>query len=372
MNLLIKPASSLCNLRCRYCFYLDSAENRITPSYGVMSEETLKNLTQKALMAGEREVTFAFQGGEPTLAGLVFFKKAVEFQKKYNTQHVKVSNAIQTNGIVMNEEWAQFLKENQFLVGISLDGTKECHDAFRLDAEGKGTYQRVMKSIGLLEQYGVDFNILTVVNSQTAKKIQSIYSFFKKCNFPYLQFIPCLQPFGHEGEKLPFTLSAKDWGIFLGNLFDLWYRDFMVGKAPHIRQFENYVEMLLGYPPESCGMSGICSMQNVIEADGGCYPCDFYVLDRYLLGNLNTVDFKEINKRREELLFIEQSANIHEKCRQCKYLNICRGGCKRYCEPFSKEERSLNVLCEGYYQFFQHSGERLVSIAKAVGIPKRQ
>ncbi len=369
MNIMIKPASGLCNLRCKYCFYLDTLENREVKNYGFMSIETLENLVKNATDFAGDILTIAFQGGEPTLVGLDFYKSFIEFCNKYKKPTQKINFAIQTNGIVIDDEWAMFLKENNFLVGISLDGTKESHDNFRVFEDGKGTYNAVFNAIKTLEKHKVDFNILTVVNSITAKKIQTIYNFFKKSGFEYLQFIPCLQPFGKEGEKLPFTLFAKDFGNFLCNLFDLWHRDFLNGTAPHIRQFENYIEMLLGYPPESCGMSGVCSMQHIIEADGQCYPCDFYVLDEYKLGNVNEVDFNAINDKRKELKFVEDSIKFNDKCRSCKFGGICRGGCKRYCEPFLDDgTRSLNLLCEGYEKFFSHSLSRLQQTAKLISM----
>ncbi len=367
MNLLIKPASSLCNLRCEYCFYHDSAKNREVVSYGIMSIETLENLLIKAFEYSSKECTIAFQGGEPTLAGLDFYNKYIEIVNKHNKKSLKINHAIQTNGTLIDEDWAKFLKENNFLVGVSLDGPKDCHDAFRFDTNDKGSYNSVMKGISHLEKHKVDYNILCVVNSVTAKKIQSIYNFYKKNNFEYLQFIPCIQPFGEHNSKMPFSLSSKDYSRFMCTLFDLWYKDIQSGQATHMRDFENYIEMLLGYPPESCGKSGICSAQYVIEADGGCYPCDFYVLDKYKLGNVNEQSFKEIDDKRLELKFIENSAKIPQKCRECKYFRICRGGCKRYCEPFAEnEERDLHLLCDGYYQFFEHCADRLVSLARQV------
>lgn len=364
INIMIKPASSLCNLRCKYCFYFDTADNRETASYGIMTEDTLENVVKKAFEFADTTITIAFQGGEPTLAGLPFYKKFVELQKKYAKPNIQINNAIQTNGININEEYAKFFYENKFLVGISLDGTKDCHDTFRVFPDGRGSYNKVMANIEILKKHNVDFNILCVVNSITAKKIQSVYNFYKKNNFEYLQFIPCLQPFGSEGEKMPFTLSAKDWGTFLCNLFDIWYRDFIAGSNVHIRQFENYIEMILGFPPESCGMSGICSHQNIVEADGTVYPCDFYVLDRYRLGNLNDEDFNDIYKTRSEIQFIEDSRKINSKCMNCKFIGICRGGCKRYCEPFNEDnERALNLLCEGYMKFFEYSYPRLRKLA---------
>ena len=369
MNLLIKPASSACNLRCQYCFYNDSAKNRTVECYGLMSLETLENLIKNTLEYAEEFCTIAFQGGEPTLVGLDFYKKLIEFQKRYNYKKLRINNAIQTNGTLITDEWAKFFKENNFLVGVSLDGPKDCHDAFRMDKQDKGSFNDVMRGIACLDKFKVDYNILCVVNSVTAKKIQSIYNFYKKNKFVYLQFIPCIQPFGEEEEKMPFSLNSKDYTKFMCTIFDLWYRDLQTGQSIHIRDFENYVEMLLGYPPESCGKSGICSMQYIIEADGGCYPCDFYVLDKFKLGDVNKDTYAQIDAKRKELKFIEHSAKMHEKCKTCKYFRICRGGCKRYCEPFKNNgERQLNLLCDGYYNFFEHCGERLIELAKRVSM----
>lgn len=370
-NVLIKPASSLCNLRCTYCFYLDSAQNREQESYGIMTEETLETVIKNAFTPEMQNLTIAFQGGEPTLAGLPFFKKAVEFIEKYNTRKINVNKAIQTNGILVDDDWAEFFKENNFLVGVSLDGPKDCHDPFRCDINGKGSHKKVMAAIEILRKHNVDFNILCVVNSITAKKIQSIYTFFKKQNFEYLQFIPCLQGFGKEEEKMPYTLSAKDFGTFMCNLFDLWYRDFTTTGLPHIRQFENYVEMMLGYPPESCGMSGFCVCQNVIEADGSIYPCDFYVLDKFRLGNAKTNSYDEIYQEGIDRGFVQNKLIVHDDCKTCRFLNICRGGCRRYCEPVEGENRNKNALCEGFMRFFSHCTPRMIEIAKSLNHLRR-
>lgn len=364
INLLIKPSSGQCNMHCDYCFYCDVMQNREQSSFGFMSLETIENVIKKALEFAEQECTIAYQGGEPTLIGLDFFKKTIEFQNKYNVNNVKINNALQTNGYAITEEWAQFFVENNFLVGLSLDGTKDTNDIFRHNKALNGTFNKIMETVKIFNKYNVQYNILTVVNSQTAKKINSIYSFFKKNNFKYLQFIPCLQPIGKESEKKPYTLTAKAYGEFLNKLFDFWYKDVLEGNEVHIRQFENYIEMLLGYPPESCGMSGICGYQNVIEADGSVYPCDFYVLDKWKLGNLNENTFEEIYQKRTEVKFIEESMNIDEKCSNCKYFPLCRGGCKRYREPFENGKYQLNSFCKSYEMFFEHCGERLVGLAK--------
>lgn len=356
ISVLIKPASGMCNLQCKYCFYHDETKNRKVESYGFMSEETLDKVIQKALDFSDTACSFTYQGGEPFLRGLDFFRKSIELQKKYNTKGVNILNAIQTNGTCLDEKWAEFLKENNFLVGISLDGTEFTHDYFRVDSKGKGSFKRVADGIELLKKNNIDFNILTVVNAVTAKKISQIYEFYKQNGFEYLQFIPCLNPIGMEKERFPYTLTPKAYGHFLKTLFDLWYNDLQKGIIIHIQQFEEYVKMLLLMPTDVCGMNGICSCQHAVEADGEVYPCDFYVMDEYKLGNLNEVSFMEINEKRKEIRFIEESAKIHEDCKDCKYAPICRGGCRRHRAP-------KNYFCTSYYEFFEYSIHRFEKVA---------
>lgn len=366
IHLLIKPSSGSCNLNCSYCFYRDITEKREQALFGFMSLDTLENVIRKALIFADSECTLAYQGGEPTLVGLEFYRKSVELQQEYNRKNLKIHNAIQTNGFGLDAQWASFFHDNNFLVGLSLDGTKDTHDAFRHDYSNKDTFNEIMKTVNLFNNYKVEYNILTVVNARTAKRINSIYSFFKKNNFEYLQFIPCLNPLGEENEKYDYTLTSQAYGHFLKTLFELWYQDFISGKQVHIRQFENYIEMLLGYPPESCGMSGVCSFQNVIEADGEVYPCDFYVLDEFKLGNLNSVDFEQIEENRRQTQFVEISTKVHEDCKTCEYMFICRGGCKRYREPCIDGEYGLNRFCSAYKDFFSYALPRLHELAQRI------
>ncbi len=359
INVLIKPASGMCNIRCSYCFYHDEAQNREIESYGFMSEETLEQVIRKTIDYSDTACTIAYQGGEPTLRGLDFFRKSIEYQNKYNVRNLKIENAIQTNGISLNDEWAEFLRDNKFLVGISLDGTSFTHDSFRMDGKGEGTFQKVMAAISLMKEYRVDYNILTVVNALTAKKASQIYEFYKQNGYKYLQFIPCLNPIGKSEERFPYSLTPKGYSQFLKTLFDLWYNDFQKGNIVHIQQFEGYIKMLLRMQPDVCGMSGICSCQHIVEADGEVYPCDFFVLDEYKLGNLKQVSFEEINRKRQELQFIEQSAIVHEDCSKCKYYAICRGGCRRLRNP-------KNTFCTAYYEFFDYAIRRLEKIAACV------
>ncbi len=363
ISLLIKPVSSNCNLRCKYCFYHSLAENREIKSYGIMDINTLETLVKKTLAYADMTCTFAFQGGEPTLAGLEFFEKLIEFQKKYNIKGVKVNNTLQTNGIVIDDGWAKFLHDNNFLVGLSLDGTKDIHDMNRIDSSNKGTFNRVMKTVDLFNKYKVEYNILFVVNSTVAKHAAKIYNFFKRKNFRYLQFIPCLDPLGEPGGQI-YSLTPDRFTTFLKTLFDLWYEDIKNGNIISIRYFDNLVSMLMGYPPENCGMSGVCRCQFVVEADGGVYPCDFYVIDQWNLGNLKESDFDEIAKSDVVKEFIEVSRYVDPKCRQCKWLNLCRGGCRRNREPFADGKPILNYLCSSYMEFFEYTAPRLYDLAR--------
>lgn len=366
IQLLVKPSSGNCNMRCEYCFYYDIAENRKQASYGFMSGETLEQMIKKTLEYAEGECTIAYQGGEPTLCGLDFFKKSLEFEKRYNLHGVTIHHAIQTNGYRLTEEWAEFLAENHFLAGISLDGSKDTHNAYRKNAGGEDTFFDVLKTVDLFRRHRVEFNILTVVNRRTAMKIRKIYQFYKKNQFDYLQFIPCLDPLGETRNSREYSLTSELYGQFLKELFDLWYDDLLKGEQPYIRQFENYIAILMGGRPEACDQSGVCNYQYVVEADGEVYPCDFYVLDEYKLGNFNTCQIPEIDKKRHEIGFLEYSLTDHEPCKVCKYYAVCRGGCRRHRTIQGADGSYGNVFCEGYQSFFEYALPRMADIARRI------
>lgn len=364
INLLIKPSSGNCNLRCTYCFYYDIADNREQPSYGYMSEETLEQVLKQALAFAEKECSIAYQGGEPTLRGLPFFEQSLEFQNKHNVNGVAIHNSIQINGYHMTDEWAKFFAENHFLVGISLDGSKDTHNAYRKTPQGQDTFFDILKTVDLFNKYKVEYNILTVVHDRTGRKARKIYEFYRKNNLKYLQFIPCLDPIGKEPGQREYSLTPEVYGEFLKELFDMWYEDLLVGKQPYIRQFENYIAILMGYHPEACDQKGVCNYQYVVEADGEVYPCDFYVLDDYKLGNLNTSTIQDIDKKRHEIGFMEYSLTDHEACRKCQYYGICRGGCRRYRIIEEEDGHHKNCFCESYQMFFRHSLDRMMEIAR--------
>lgn len=366
ISVLMKPSSGMCNMSCDYCFYCDEAQKRVQESYGFMSEETLKNIIRKTMFHAEGAVQYAFQGGEPTLRGIDFFKKAVEFQKKYNRKGLQVHNALQTNGFAITKEWCQFFVENNFLVGISIDGMKEVHDAYRHDKKGGDTYERIVNATKLMDEYGVDYNILTVVNQKTVDHIDEIYRLYRKNGWHYQQYIACLDPLGEGHQQTEYAISAEQYGTFLYRLFDLWYRDWKKGKQPYIRDFDNYIAMLLGYPPEACDKHGICGIQYVVEADGSVYPCDFYMLDDYRLGNFNENKVAELDEKRKEIGFVERSRRLDPECSTCPHFSLCRGGCQRHRDLIPDTEYYRNFLCEGYKLFFDKCSSRLTEIAKTL------
>ena len=364
VNLLIKPASGLCNMTCDYCFYCDETQKRQQESYGIMSEKTLKNVIRKSVLAAEGSCTIAFQGGEPTLCGLDFFKKVIAFVQQYNRHGIHIEYALQTNGFGITKEWCQFFAQHHFLIGLSVDGLRDTHNTYRHSKSGGGTYDRIMETVRLFDQYHVEYNILTVVHRETARRIREIYRDYRKRGWNYMQFITCLDPLGEERGGQEYSLLPETYGRFLIDLFDMWYEDLKKEDQPYIRQFDNYVTMMLGYWPESCEQRGTCGIQNVVEADGSVYPCDFYVLDEYCLGNFNNTSMAEIYKKREELGFIRRSMNHPDECKACRWFSLCRGGCYRSRITELGDEKCWNYFCPGYKMFFEACYDRLREAAE--------
>ena len=364
ISVLVKPASGMCNMTCDYCFYCDEAAKREQEFYGMMSEDTLKNLIRRTMLQAEGVASYTWQGGEPSLRGLEFFRRAVWFQKKYNRNHVRVINAFQTNGYAVTKEWCEFFKENQFLVGLSVDGTARIHNSMRHSKNGEDTFERINKTAKLLDKYGVEYNILTVVTPKIAENIKEIYSFYRQQGWHYQQYIACLDPYGEEHGKTAYSIKPEQYGKFLMELFGLWYEDLKKGCHPYIRQFENYVGLAAGYMAESCEQRGQCGIQYVVEADGSVYPCDFFVLDDFYLGNRNTDIISEIDEKRKELGFEERSMELDLKCKKCRYYRLCGGGCMRNREQ--GDSGYLNYFCEGYQIFFEHCYEQIMELGNRV------
>ena len=363
LNLLIKPYSSGCNLRCKYCFYYDVADNRIIKNYGPMKFDVLEKLVKEAFAYADTIVNFMFQGGEPTLVGIEYYRKFHEYVEIYNKNNIRTAFFMQTNGTLLNREWIELYKKYDYLIGISIDGYKEIHDVFRLSAKNKGTFEQVIKGAELLKNNNIEFNVLCVINKLVAKNGKKVYNFFKEKNFRYMQFIPCIDNFNKKNEE-NYTLTAKDYGIFLNDTFSLWYEDFIKGNFISIRYFDNLIRILLGEPPEACDMMGFCSVNGVVESNGDIYPCDFYVLDEYKMGNIVNDKFENILFSENAVKFYTSSLKMSEKCKKCKYLKICRSGCRRYKNFDGTENLYENKFCDAYMSFFGKNLEKLIEVAK--------
>ncbi len=366
-NFLIKPASSLCNMRCRYCFYADEAKNRDEADMGIMTDGTGELLIKEAIARtnGKAPVSFAFQGGEPTVAGLDFFRKFTETARRLNTKHVPIQYSIQTNALCLNDEWAKFFRDENFLVGVSLDGDKAMHDGCRVDAAGKGTWNRVMHNLDLLKKYGVDVNLLCVVTRSCSRSAVRVYNALKKTGIRYLQFIACLDPLGSERGSMAYSLSPKDYGTFLCDLFDAWYLDWENGEYTSVRLFDDYVHLAMGMPAGTCATSGSCGSYFVVEADGSIYPCDFYALDEWRMGKLGEEELTAVSESENARRFLDGSKIHPAECSGCKWYNMCFGGCRRdwYTDPDTGETK--NYFCPAFREFFDYAMPRIERIAAA-------
>lgn len=370
LTVLIKPASSSCNMRCRYCFYHDVAQNRNQANMGVLSDKTMKLLINNAIafVGSGGILNFAFQGGEPTLCGVEFFKKFTAYVREAlgDDTRCQVQYALQTNGLLLDQEFCQFLAEERFLVGVSLDGPASMHNANRLDAFAKSTFRRVMDGIHRLRSHGVDYNILCVVTRLQVRHPDKLYGFFKRNGFTHVQLIPCIEDFGSKQDSL--VPSPAEYGKFLCRIFELWLEEWEKGTPISIREFENLMGMVLfRQEPELCSMSGTCGVNAVVEADGSVYPCDFYVLDQWKLGNVLELGFQELLTGEHEQSFINKSKSLSEECNHCEYLNWCRGGCRRMREPLLvNTEPSQFKWCNSQKIFIPYALERMNRLGLAI------
>lgn len=329
LSILIKPASSLCNMRCRYCFYGDISDLRQVKSFGLMEQATADALIDNALFGLQEEdsVTFLFQGGEPTLAGLPFFEAFVQQVQKREPKS-RISYCLQTNGLLIDESWCRFLKQHHFLVGISLDGFAQLHDENRLDAAGKGTQKRVRDGLTLLQKYHVDVNLLWVLTQQLSGKYKRVWEFLEKNDIEYVQFIPCLAPL-EEGKVWKQSLSPQGFSRFYTGLFDLWSKALDCGKYRSIKFFDDLFNLLLYHRVTACGFTGQCHSQLVVEADGSVYPCDFYATEQWCIGNIKNDSIDSLLAHPKAREFENRPKPEAALCSDCDYRRFCGGGCPR-------------------------------------------
>ncbi len=359
-HLLAKPTGAACNLSCRYCFYLHT--DALYPGSDFrMKDNVLQGYVRQYIQAQPvSKVTIGWQGGEPTLMGLDFFRRAVEYQAEYRKPGMTVLNTIQTNGILLDDEWGRFFRQHRFLVGLSLDGPRELHDAYRVDRGGQGTFDRVMDGLRTLQEHGVDFNILTTVNAANAEHALQVYRFLRdEAGARFIQFIPIVERAGQKASQggdpvSQHSVKAGQYGAFLGAVFDEWVRR-DVGRV-FVQIFDVALAAWAGAAPSLCIFSPTCGNAPVLEHNGDLYSCDHFVHPQHLLGNILNTPLAELMAAEGQRQFsLDKRDRLPQYCRQCDVRFACNGGCPkdRFVNAPDGEE-GLNYLCPGYREFFHH------------------
>ncbi|MEW6525985.1 MAG: anaerobic sulfatase maturase [Spirochaetota bacterium] len=349
LSILVKPVSYHCNLACNYCFYkrvVDVYPGRLQ----IMPFDVVETLIKAAIDTGSTYISLCWQGGEPTLAGLDFFREIVTVQNRLKKNFQIIENSLQTNGILLNEQWCEFLSRNNFLVGISLDGPEVIHDTYRRDYAGHGTFGKVMDAIALMNEYAVQYNILALVTNANVAQAREIYDFFRNNNFAYLQFIPCFEH-DEQGNSMPYSISGKDLGNFYCELFDAWYQDGFPYVS--IRLFQDLLMYSYGAKTSCCWL-GECNSYIVVEHNGDCYPCDFFVYPEWQLGNIMNYRLQEIlnNEKRNTFALLKRETTT--ECSMCSINNFCMGDCTRYRFTSTINQRGTSKLCEAWKMLFEH------------------
>lgn len=378
-HILAKPTGAVCNLDCKYCFFL-SKEELYPGSRFRMTDDTLENYIRQMIESQQgQEVSIAWQGGEPTLMGLDFFRHSMELVQKYVSPGMRIEHTMQTNGTRLDDEWCAFLKTHNFLIGLSLDGPKPMHDAYRVDKGGKGTFDQVMSAARLLQKYQVEFNILCTVHAANANHPLDIYHFFRdEVKAQYIQFIPIVERvtpltiemanrgwgekasegrplYRQEGNQVTErSVTAEQWGIFLATIFDEWVRR-DVAKV-FVQMFDAALASWVGGPPALCIFAETCGNALALEHNGDLYSCDHFVEPDFFLGNINQEHLLTLVSSDQQRKFgADKRDTLPNYCRRCEVRFACQGECPRNRFILTPDaEPGLNYLCAGYKQFFNH------------------
>lgn len=369
-HIMTKPTGSLCNMNCTYCFYLEKEKLYPNNKSWAMNEVVLENYIKQFISTQKvNEITFSWQGGEPTILGVDYFMKVVELQNKYSNEK-KILNSFQTNGVLLDDKWGEFLSKNNFLVGLSIDGPKKIHDKYRTLKGGKDSFEKVMNGISILKKYKVEFNTLTVVQKDNSYRPLEVYNFLKEIDSKYLQFIPIVERkslvndlnklelvspnFNGEVEITEWSVESLQFGKFLSTIFDEWVRK-DVGKI-FVQIFDISLEAWFGYNPSLCVFSETCGGAMAIEYNGDLYSCDHYVYPENKLGNIMTDNLeKMVDSEKQRKFGLDKKLNLPDFCNKCNFLFACNGECPKH--RFIKSpnnEDGLNYLCSGYKYFFDH------------------
>ena len=364
---MVKPIGSACNLDCHYCYYRDKSEI-YSNNMPRMSEEMLETYIRQYIQgASQQNISFCWHGGEPLMAGLPFYRKAMELQKKYAGDKV-IENTLQTNGILLNEEWCSFFRDNNFLIGLSLDGPEDIHDAFRRDCGGAPTFARVMIAAELMRATGTDFNILATVNARSEGRGAEVYRFLRSLN-RFMQFLPVVEyvrqrpgkrplivsPDEEDAVEAPWSVSSKGYGRFMCDVFDEWVKS-DVGNC-FVQLFDVTLANWCGVQPPLCAFGEVCGDGMVVEHNGDVYSCDHFVYPEYRLGNIMTGELAQMYRSEEQQSFGRDKRDaLPMECKRCNYYFLCHGECPKHRFAYARNgEPYMNVLCEGYKIFFRHT-----------------
>lgn len=362
-TLLIKPASADCNLRCDYCFYLDKC--RLYPETTVhrMTDEVLEKLI-RGYMATEQPVyAFGWQGGEPTLMGVDFFRQVTRFQEACGRPGSRVGNGLQTNATLITEELAEHFSLYRFLLGCSLDGPADIHDQYRRAIGGKPTQAKVLEGLETLKRHHVEFNILTLVSQSNVHRPLDVYRYLVDQGFLFHQYIPCVE-FDEQGTVLPFSIDGPEWGTFLCKIFDEWYdRD---RYRVSIRYFDGILSRMVDRTATVCHLDSNCCQYFVIEHNGDVYPCDFFVEPSLKLGNVMDTSWPEMIESKTYKQFGSQKARWNRACRTCDCLDLCRGDCLKHRLYNGHSPLNLSYLCAGWKHFIRHTRDRFEVLAEEI------
>lgn len=364
-SLLIKPAGPDCNIACDYCFYCGKSSLFGESATHRMSLDTLGETVRQACAGGGSQLAFAWQGGEPTLMGLDFFRQAVALQREHQRTGQQITNSLQTNGLVINDEWCEFLREHRFLVGLSLDGPQDIHNHYRKTKNGVGTWQQVVEAARRMLDQGVEVNALSVVTDVAARHAKEIYAFLKEQGLIHMQFIPCVE-WEDEDQSRPtsFSVGSEQFGRFLCDVFDCWWADFENGRpTTYVRWFESVFATYLGLEGMDCTLQRECGDYLLVEHNGDVFACDFYVVPEWRLGNVLQDRLSDLLNSAQQQTFGRRKAKVPVACRSCQWLKQCYGGCPK---ERTKNELTTapNHFCKGYQKFFRHADSRLQELSR--------
>ena len=363
-SLLVKPASADCNLRCHYCFYLGKCQLYPDSTRHRMSDLVLRRMISSFLATEQPQHAFGWQGGEPTLMGLDFFKKVTAYQDEFGRPGMSVSNGLQTNGTLLDDAWCEHLARYNFLVGVSVDGPAKIHDHFRTFVDGHGAHADVMRGIQALRRNQVDFNILTLVSRSNVARPRETYRYLCEMGVLFHQYIECVE-FDPDGQLMPFAITGEQWGEFLCAIFDEWYSKDT--RRVSIRLFDTILTLLVDQYANTCSAGRDCRQYLVVEYNGDVYPCDFYVREDLKLGNVLTDSWESMQASPIYEAFGCRKTQWNPKCDACEFVMLCAGDCpKNRLGHGSGDPRQLSALCSGWKRFYAHALPRFELLATEI------